>query len=115
MMTNAQRRKIEALADRGLRAVAIGRAIHCKTERVRWYLYTIGQVARSCALYPPMCLRAGRIVRRFSAAEDALLVAMRRRGYTCEAIAAECGRRFETQRTASGIYARLVIIARDEP
>lgn len=115
MMTDAERMRIEAMAERGHRAVAIGRAINRKTATVRWYLYTIGKVAPSRVPYPPTCMRNGRLVHRFSRDEDAVLLSMRRRGDKCEAIANECNRRFETNRTASSVHARLVIIAREEP
>lgn len=114
MMREAERRKIEAMAEQGQRAVAIARAINRKAPTVRWYLYTIGKVTRNRALHPPTCIRKGRLVRRFSAGEDALLLAMRRRGDKCEAIAMECNRRYETNRTASSVYTRLVILARDD-
>lgn len=113
-LKEAARRRIEELAEQGHRAVAIGRAVDLKGPTVRWYLYTIGMVAPSRAIHPPMCIRNGRLVRRFKPAEDALLLSMRRRGEKFEAIATECNRRYESHRTASSVYQRLTILARDE-
>lgn len=114
-LTEEDRQKIRELAEQGLGPQKISHVIRRHPSTVSWFMYSDG--LRAPGRSPTAAssyFRNGRLVHRFTEAEDALIEALRVDGLSFAEIAARATERFSTNRSAHVIQCRLIMLAARE-
>lgn len=111
-LTDDDKARIEALAADGLSPYQIAARIKRHQATVQWFMYANGLKAPTAAPEQPSSyVRSGRVVHRYSAAEDELITTLRSGGLGLTAIARRASEQFGTNRTAHTIHVRLTMLA----
>lgn len=114
-LTDADRELITALADQGMKAPAIAKAIKRHPATINWFMYSSGlQAPKHNPNRPASYMRGGRCVRAFSPDEDVFIEALRVQDYSPREIAEYANKRFSTGRTHHTVRCRLVMLAARE-
>jgi hypothetical protein len=114
-LTDADRERIQELAERGAKAGRIAQIIKRHQSTVYWYMVSNGLTTpRAAPNKPASYVRNGRIVRHFSADEDAFILALRVQGFSFTKIAHAANGRFATERTAHSVQVRIIMLAARE-
>jgi hypothetical protein len=115
-LSDADRDRVTELAEAGFSAKRIGAALGKHPSTVQWCMYSNGLRAPSYGSNPggSYTRRDGRVVHRFSPAEDQFIEAQRVAGLGLREIARLASARFGTQRTHHTIRCRLVMLAAGE-
>lgn len=115
-LTDDDKARIEDLAAAGLNAYQIAEKIERHQSTVQWFMYANGlQAPKPAPQKATSYVRNGRVVHRYSAAEDELIASLRRDGLGLTAIARRANEQFGTGRTAHTVHVRLTMLgARDD-
>lgn len=115
-LSEADRERVTELAEAGFSAKRIGAVLGKHHSTVQWCLYSSGLRAPSYGSNPggSYTRRDGRVVHRFSPAEDRYIEQLRVEGLALRDIARKASERFGTQRTHHTIRCRLVMLAARE-
>lgn len=115
-LTDADKTRIEELAATGLNAYQIAERIERHQSTVQWFMYANGlQAPKPAPQKATSYVRNGRVVHRYSAAEDELITSLRAKGSGLADIARRASEQFGTARTSHTIHVRLTMLgARDD-
>jgi hypothetical protein len=111
VMTDADRQRIEQLAEKKFSVGRIAQLIGRHKSTVNWYMYCNGLRAPKKLERAITYVRGGVRVHRFTDEEDVFIEALRIQGCTPEAIAGHASVRFGTERKHHSIRCRLKMLA----
>lgn len=111
VMTDADRLRIEDLAEQKFSVARIAAAIGRHPSTVQWYMYCKGLRAPKRLDTPITYLRNGVRVHRFTDEEDVFIEALRIQGFSPFEIACSASARFGTERKHHSIRCRLKMLA----
>jgi len=110
-MTDADRQRIEQLAEKNFSVGRIARLIGRHPSTVNWFMYCNGLRAPKKLEKPITYMRGGVRVHRFTDEEDTFIEALRIQDFTPEEIARHAAARFGTERKHHSIRCRLKMLA----
>jgi IS30 family transposase len=110
-MTDADRLRIEELAEKRFSVGRIAQLIGRHRSTVNWYMYCNGLRAPKKLEKPITYVRGGVRVHRFTDEEDTFIEALRIQGFSPEVIAGHASARFGTERKHHSIRCRLKMLA----
>jgi IS30 family transposase len=113
-LTDQERDRIKELYGRGLGAFRIGADIGRRPSTVQSHLYYAGLAAPKPIDKPSSYRSGGRIVHKFTDAEDTFIEALRIQEFTPVQIAAAASKRFKVKRCPATIRIRLRMLASRE-
>lgn len=114
VMTEADHRRIDELAEKQFSVGRIAQLIGRHKSTVNWYMYCNGLRAPKKREKPLNYIRNGVSVYRFTDEEDVFIQALRIQGFTPEEIAGHASARFGTERKHHSIRCRLKMLAARE-
>lgn len=113
-LSDDDREKIFALAERGMKCGPIARRIEKHPATVRWFMYRNGLAQPARRKSMPSAHPDARGRKGYTAEEDAALLEMRSAGLDLRVIADRLTERFNHRRTRHGVEVRLVMLAASE-